>query len=183
MAKRGRKSKAGKRTKSGQLSRAKPVTPLFDHGTERAQAMQVFYGQDGADAIGRAYRSGFLGTGAEAKAKLDTARRIAGAYWQAYSTGRITCTLGDRTGGSVVDLDHEKIKRREQWLNEVLRYVERMGARSQFDQLVVDVNPDCGPPWLDRLIYAKRTGEQQDIADLRALRAALDPLEVLANGT
>lgn len=178
MGRAGRRRKQGKRTKSGRLSRAGAITP-FDHGTERAQAMQALYGNDGTDAIGRAYRAGLLGDGSEAKALLDTARSIAKAYWQAYETGAIRCTLADRSSGSVVDLDHEKIRRREEWLNGCLNDVRRMGVRRQFDQLVIDVNPDHGPAWLDRLIYAERQGDNGDIADRAAMRAALDALETL----
>lgn len=179
MARAGRKRKAGTRTKSGQLSRA--GIPSFDRGTERTQAMQALYGQDGCDAIGRAYRSGLLGEGSSAKALLDMARAISNAYWQAYATGAYRCPLGDRTFGSVVDLDHEKIKRREEWLSECLDYIRRMGPQvdKAFRQLVIDVNPDCGPSWLDRLCYAERTRKDADIADSRALRAALDGLEML----
>lgn len=177
-----RKRKAGKRTASGRLSRAAAAT--FDKGTERAQAMQVLYGQDGADAIGRAYRAGFLGQGSDAKAMLDTARSIANAYWQAYETGRITCTLADRTHGTVIDIDHAKVKRREEWLEDCLRMVNRMGhdVRRAFDQLVIDVNPDSGPKWLDNLLWADRHRKPQDPADIAVLRRALDPLDILANG-
>jgi hypothetical protein len=184
MGKAGRKRKHGKRTPSGRLSRAKPVTPAFDRGTERAQAMQALYGPDGADAIGRAYRAGLLGEGAEAKAMLDTARQIANAYWQAYETGRYQCTLGDKTGGGVATLDHEKAKRREQWLAHVLDFVNHMGrdVRRAFDALVVDVHPDHGPPFLDNLIYAKRRRMPPATADLAQFRRAMDALELLAEG-
>ena len=188
MAKPGRKRKQGKRTPSGRLSRAGVPPVTFDRGTDRAQAMQVLYGPDGADAIGRAYRAGLLANlhheGDKAKAMLDTARKIANAYWQAYETGRYQCTLGDKSGGSVAILDHERIKRREQWLEEVLAFVNGMGrdVRRAFDQLVIDVHPDHGPTWLDAIIYAKRTGKPVDPRCEGLLRRALDPLELLANG-
>lgn len=182
MGKAGRKRKAGRRTPSGRLSRAAP--PLFDRGTERAQAMQALYGPDGADAIGRAYRAGLLGEGAEAKAMLDTARKIAGAYWQAYETGRYQCTLGDKTGGSVVELDHQRIKRREEWLEEVLAFVNGMGrgVRRAFDQLVIDVHPDSGPSWLDSAVWAKKHHKPIPPECASVLQRALDPLNILANG-
>lgn len=182
MGRAGRKRKQGvKRTRSGAISRA-GLAPIYDKGSERAQAMQVLYGQDGCDAIGRAYRAGFLGSGSKGKAMLDTARKIANAYWQAYETGSITCTLGDRTFGSVASLDHERIKRREQELAETLRFIDRMGrdTRRAFDQLVIDVNPDSGPAWLDRLLYANRANQRADPADMCQLRKALDPLDILA---
>jgi hypothetical protein len=184
MSARGRKKKPGKRTPSGRLSRAAIPPVTFDKGTERAQAMQVLYGPDGADAIGRAYRAGLLGQGAEAKAMLDTARKIANAYWQAYETGRYQCTLGDKTGGGVASLDHQRIKRREEWLEDVLRFVNGMGqsVRRAFDQLVIDVHPDNGPNWLDAALWAKKRGEPMPAHCAEALQRALDPLDILANG-
>jgi hypothetical protein len=183
MARTGRKSKPGKRVNGGRHSRAGQA-PSFDKGTERTQAMQSLYGSDSCDAIGRAYRAGLLGTGNEAKVLLDTARRISNAYWQAYATGSYTCPLGERTFGSVVDLDHERIKRREQWLGDSLGFVRGMGPQVDraFRQLVVDVNPDCGPSWLDRLCWASRQGLSLPASnpDAKSLRAALDALEQLA---
>lgn len=180
MARPGRKRKSGNRTDSGRLSRA-GLGP--DRGTERTQAIQALYGPDGADAIGRAYRAGLLGEGSEAKALLDTARRISNSYWQAYATGTYTCPLADRTHGSVIDLDHEKIKRREQWLNECLTLTRRMGPQTDraFRQLVVDVNPDQGPPWLDRLCWAAQRSDQPASPDSNTLSAALVALGALAS--
>lgn len=174
----GRKRKAGARTASGRLSRA-GVGP--DRGTDRAQAIQALYGTDGCDAIGRAYRAGLLGEGQEAKALLDTARRISGAYWQAYATGTYTCPLADRTHGSVVELDHERIKRRELWLNDCLVLARRQGpdVDRAFRQLCIDVNPDQGPPWLDRLCWAAQRNQTATITDHKALIAALDALSAL----
>jgi hypothetical protein len=138
--------------------------------------MQSLYGPDGSDAIGRAYRAGLLGEGSDAKALLDTARRIAAAYWQAYSTGSYTCPLGNRTHGGVADLDHERIKRREEWLRDCLAKVKH---RTQFDALVIDVNPDSGPEYLDRIIYAKRTSTRPDEMDAQRLRFAIKALAQL----
>ena len=183
MAKRGRKRKAGRREPNGRLSRAKNPVPVYDKGTERTQAMQVLYGSDGCDAIGRAYRAGFLGSGSEAKAILDTARGVSNAYWQAYENGRYQCTLADRQSGSVVELDSERIRRKEEWLADTLSLVNSMGhdVRKAFDQLVIDVNPDWGPHWRDQLLWADQHGKPQDIGHIATLRKALDPLSILAN--
>jgi len=155
MAKAGRKRKQGRRTASGQLSRA--GIPSYDKGNERAQAMQALYGQDGCDAIGRAYRAGLLGEGNEAKALLDLARALSNAYWATYASGKITCSIGDKTGGAVVDIDDARTLKREKWLNACLAHVGSMGDRYRlaFDQLVIDINPDCGPQWLDRIITGR----------------------------
>lgn len=171
----GRPRKAGARNKSGRLVVA------IDKGTEHAQAMKALYGEDGCDAIGRAYRAGLLGDGSEAKAVLDTARAIAGAYWAAYETGRYACPLGDRTHGNVAQIDSQKAKAREQWLNGCLDTANRMGrdVRRAFDQLVIDVNPDSGPRWLDELIHSKRAKYPAPLAAKSQLRRALDALDAL----
>jgi hypothetical protein len=176
MARQGRPRKAGKR----KYGRPIPAQ-TFDRGTERAQIVRAFYGTDCTDAIGRAYRAGLLGTGDEAKNLLDTGRRVANAYWRHLSTGfAIRCPLGDSNGGSVILLDQEREKRREDWLRNQLRAVETMGARRQFDQLVIDVHPDEGPVWLNRLIEYKRAGTPGRVDDVAALHRALNALAMLA---
>lgn len=171
-----RKRKPGKRTKCGRL------VVLRDYGTERVQAMQALYGADGADAIGRAYRAGLLGEGQDAKALLDTARRLSNAYWRAYEQAPYTCTLSDRSGGSCGQIDHDRVRRQEEWLADSLRFVDRMGAdvRRAFDQFVIDPNPDSGPVWMDRLLWEAQRNKPHALGDTQALRKALDALEHLA---
>lgn len=180
----GRKRKAGQRTKSGRLSRAGLIP--YDRGTERAQAMRALYGDNWSDPIGRAFEAKLLGQGSDAKAMLDFARSLHAAYWRAYMVGPIRCTLGASTSkqtGDVIDFDAVKTRRREEWLNQSLAFVSRMGVRRQFDQLVLDVNPDHGPDWLDRIIYDERARKATaSTADHAKLRAALDALEILATG-
>lgn len=181
MAKRGRPKKSGKRTKSGRLSRS--IAATYDRGTEHAQAIQALYGQDGCDAIGRAYQSGLLGDGQDAKAMLDTARRIAKAYWSAYEIGGYFNPLADRTGGGNAPMCPEKAREREEWLNRSLDSLNRLGRlqRRYFDALVIDVHPDHGPTWLDALTFAHRTPRAMiDPADASALELALEGLAMLA---
>ena len=183
MGKAGRKRKPGRRTKAGRLSRA--GAPRYDKGTDHAQAMQALYGQDGCDAIGRAFRSGLLGEGSEAKALLDTARNLSNAYWSAYQTGGFVSPLAGHipASGNIAHLDHERIKRREVWVRDSMAFVRDLGPEVDraFRQIVIDVNPDHGPLWLDRLCYASRTRHvEAEQSDERALRAALDALEALA---
>lgn len=168
-----RPRKAGKRTKSGRLSR---VPSNFDKGTEHAQAMTALYGPDGCDAIGRAYQAGLLGQGNDAKALLDMARKVSRLYWRAYETGAVKSCIADSNFGAIVDIDHARVKQQEEWLSESLRIVNSMGrqVRRSFDQLVVDVNPDSGPAWVDALLSRKATD-----ADRAKLREALDGLEAL----
>jgi hypothetical protein len=143
--------------------------------------MQALYGPDGCDAIGRAYRAGLLGEGNEAKALLDTARAISGAYWVAFEQGRYQCALGDRTHGNVEQIDQAKVKRREEWLTECLNVVNRMGrdVRRAFDQLVIDVHPDHGPTWLDTAIWHEHRKLPAPLVVKAQMRRALDALEVL----
>lgn len=167
MGKAGRKRKPGKRTPSGQLSRA---GKLYDKGTERAEWKQSVYGADGSDALGRAYVMGLLGE--HGQTLLATGRAIARAYWPIFGTGRIGCTLGGVTGGG-----GEGSKAQEEWLTAQLRIVDAMGIeyRRAFDALVIDVNPDEGPVWLDRLI-----AKQFKQADSENLHRAIYALHKLA---
>jgi hypothetical protein len=168
-----RPKKVGKRTKSGRLSRARVN---FDKGNERAQAMTALYGPDGCDAIGRAFQAGLLGKGNDAKALLDMARKVSRLYWRAYATGAVRSCIGDRNFGTIVDIDHARVKAGEEWLAESLRLINSMGrnVRRSFDQLVIDVNPDCGPSWVDALLARKAGQLERD-----KLREALDGLEAL----
>lgn len=175
MGRAGRPRKAGKRYDNGKLVYEPKRIPPND----KAALAQAMFGQNGTDAIGRAYEAGLLGTGNEAKQLLDAARKIAKLYWRAYQVGPIRCALSDSAGGSLDEPDHERIKRQEAWLSDVLRAVDRMGVRTHFDALVIDLNPDAGPSWLDRLIWCsqhKRPGANDDYAKLIA---ALDGLAMV----
>lgn len=186
MARAGRKRKQGKRTQSGQLSRA--GVQKYDKGTDRAQVMQALYGENWCDSIGRAFEAGLLGTrddprGTDAKAMLDFAREVHSVYWRAYAVGGFASCLGAnevRSGAGVVLLDTEREKRRERWLNAVMDDVNAMGVRRWFDNLVIDINPDSGPDWLDRIIYARRTQAVPAPSDMHKFQAAFDALENLA---
>lgn len=140
---RGRPRKSGPREPSGKLART------FDKGTDRAQAMTERFGQDGCDAIGRAYRIGLLGEGQDAKAMLDTARGLASAYQQFYGVGGITSPIADKQTGSR-EGDQDRAQKRREWLDACLREVKRY--RPAFDQLCLHSNPDSGPEWLERII-------------------------------
>ena len=181
---RGRPSKSGKRTKSGRL-KERPVT--FDRGTQRTQDKFSVYGADGSDAIGRAYVMGLLGdNGLELR---NLARKIHRAYWPMLQVGREKSCLGLDVNGMAVNdnlLDPEEREykiRREKRLTETLRSVERMGRqhRKAFDDLVVEINPDSGPLWLDAMIWAKEHGREPDPAHTQALERAIAALEHIAD--
>lgn len=183
MAKRGRPRKKGPRTASGRLSRA---APIFDKGTDKAQAKQAQFGTQGCDAIGRAYMAGLLGQrdSDTAKAMLDTARKLAKQYRRAYENAPYQPAIADKTGGSIAVIDHERIKRQEQELSEAIKFVSSMGrnVRQAFDSLVLEEHPDHGPAWVDELIWAKAHGREPSLAAKSLLSLALDPLDILANG-
>lgn len=183
----GRKRKKGKRTPSGQLSRAKPRAVTYDKGTDRAQMKFSVYGADGSDAIGRAYQSELLGQdGLELR---NLARKVFRAYWPMLSVGREKSCLGLDVNGQAVNDDllpaeerQYKIDR-ERKLTQTLRQIDLMGpqARKAFDQLCIDIHPDCGPSWLDAIIYARKKGMEPDIAHRRNLDMALRALREISN--
>lgn len=179
-AKAGRKRKDGARTSSGRLSRAKDQT--FDRGSDITRDKASVYGTDGSDAIGRAYVTGLLGP--DGLNLRNVARSVFHAYWPMYAVGRETCAIGDKSGAANDDelLDQTILDRkiaREAWLNQTLRTVDRMGIdhRRAFDQLVVNINPDCGPSWLDALIWHKHERTPPPASYTRTLRMALEALE------
>lgn len=170
----GRKRKNGKRTKSGQLSRAGQCKIV--KGNDRAVMMTELYGTNGSDAIGRAYERGLFGSGQDAKAMLDTGRAIHRAYWSWYANGPTRCTLADRSGSAptaTTPEDIERERRQEGWLNAMLDTAGKGGTpcRTLFDELVIDINPDAGPAWLDRIIDRKPMAD-----DWGRLSCALDTL-------
>ena len=160
---RGRKRKSGARTKSGQLSRAGKPRIKVERGNDRAAKAWDIYKGNGSDAIGRAYERGLLGKGADAKTMLDTARSVSRIYWKWYNNGPTRCTLADRTGGAAPEGDDQREARQEKWLNTMLNIAGPMGLerRKCFDALVIDIHPDSGPDWLDRLLANKPTNSDQ----------------------
>lgn len=187
MAKRGRPKKMGKRTPSGQLSRAKPREVVFDQGTKRTQDKTSVYGADGSDAIGRAYVMGLLGDNAQELKAL--ARKVWRAYWPMMQVGREKSCLGLDVHGmaandDLLDRDERQHKiDRERKLTDTLRMLDRMGNqyRRAFDQLVIDINPDCGPDWLDALIWCKKHNRPATLAHEQTLARAIKALEAVAN--
>ena len=184
---RGRKKKQGKRTPSGQLSRAQPKAVTFDKGSDRTQLKFSVYGSDGSDAIGRAYVMGLLGdNGLELR---NLARKIHRAYWPMFAVGREKSCLGLDINGQAVndnllDADERAYKiNRERKLTDTLRSVQRMGHQHKqaFSDLCIEIMPDCGPKWLDALIWAKEHRVPPDPAHTQALARAIEALEAVAN--
>lgn len=165
MARTGRPRKPGPRDKRGRLIRK------VDAGTKRAQKAREAFGLNCADALGRAYASGLLGTDTTAKAMLDTGRSMSAAYQYRYGVGRIRCPLGGPTGGGQEDPFRAMLL--ADWLDARLSAVARKGksVRAAFDDLVIVEHADAGPPWLDRILAG-----DANVADMARLADALDGL-------
>lgn len=169
----GRARKMGKRTAKGRLSRAKDA--VFDRGSDRAQERKAQFHGHGYDAVGRAFEAGLLGRDAgrptaRAKMLMDLAQQLFRRYWRHFGIGPVGCTLGRaETGGGKganeagID-DGVNDAEQEAWLLRMLAMVPRR-ERRVFYELVIDINPDTGPIWLDRLIAVKA-------ANLAAAQAA-----------
>ena len=176
----GRKRKSCRREPNGKPSRKGIPRLTIDKGTERLQMKQEDFGTEGADAIGRAFMAGLLGE--DGGILKDHARKLFSAYWPMMEVGRYNCTLNDRSGGSNDNFDPEAVKLREKWLNKQLATADKMGRtqRKVFDQLVIDMNPDSGPSWLDSLIWHKAHGRSFPRSDQTALDMAVGVLRKLA---
>lgn len=179
----GRPRKSGAR-KNGRL------VPAFanDRGTPERQTMRALLRDpiQGADAIGRAYVFGLLGTGDYATDRLNAARSLAKKWhWFAggHAGGRLDDSIGNllpRDGGEPSDPVRDQI--REDALLDALDMVKAAGGhdcRRAFDHLVIDLNPDCGPPWLDRVIDCERSSRAPTESDGNMLRLALKGLDAI----
>lgn len=156
---------------------------IFDKGSEHTELKFSVYGPDGSDAIGRAYVMGLLGpNGLELR---NLARKVHRAYWPMFAVGREKSCLGlDINGQAANDdlLDPEEREykiRREKRLTDTTRAVTRMGHQHKdaFDGLCIDIHPDCGPKWLDALIWCKERRVEPDPAHTQALARAIEALE------
>lgn len=184
MAKAGRKRKAGTRTKSGALSRAGVVR--YDQGTDYSRMKVSVYGTDGTDAIGRAFHHGLLGP--DALNLKNAARAVFRAYWPMMGVGAEKSCLGTERGSGghsdgIIDLDtRDRQIAREKWLTDTLRMIDRMGRdhRRAFDGLCIDINPDCGPSWMDSIIWHKTHERDVPLGDAAKLRKALEVLAIIA---
>jgi hypothetical protein len=137
---------------------------------------------DTCDALGRAYCAGLLGGGDQAQRRLLAGRKIASQYWRVYgfSTPDSLARFQPQHGAGPINPDQERI--REDTLNDGLSLARSRGrdvARA-FDQLVVDLNPDQGPAWLDRIVYAHRCKKTAAEPDTNMLRLAIEGLDQIA---
>lgn len=177
----------GNRSKSGRLRNREPRIVTACEGVLRRQAIYAKPANDDKgpdmsqtyDAIGRAWSAGLLGQGDRAKELLDGGRKIAARYWAVFGFGTPDSLARFQPSDSKGPSDPEREKRQADWLNGCLSRVAGLGRghRVAFDALVIDMNPDSGPHFLDALIFAKRTGRSHDSRDLAMLDHALAALE------
>lgn len=138
---------------------------------------------DTCDPIGRAYCAGLLGKGDRAEQLLIAGRKVHSQYWRHYGMPQAPDSLArwqPRIGGGVPDPERDRII--EQALNDALDLVRARGrqVRWAFDQLVIDMQPDSGPQWLDAIVWAHRHGRQAAEKDYGVLRLAIEGLDAIA---
>jgi hypothetical protein len=162
MARKGRPRKAGDRNKSGRLKALEMVKC-----SAQAKRRKDLYGQDGWDALGRAYVMGLLGEGEEAKDRLKAGRRYASLYRRFYARG-YRCALNDSPRGSdLIETTPEMIAFAVQDRADLDRdtaIVVALGVSPYFDQLVDQHNlhSDMGPSWLDTLLEDEIANRARD---------------------
>ena len=175
----------GLRTASGRKRNRAPLRVAACDGIIRRREM---YGapandMDTHDALGRAWQAGLLHNDRQrAKVLLDAGRKIAAQYWRVYGfpTPDSLARFQPQDARGIMDPAKEKI--REDALNDALEIVGKRGrvVRKYFDELVIDMNPDAGPRWLDRIIFAHRRRERAAEQDYAWLKLAIEGLETVA---
>lgn len=137
---------------------------------------------DTCDALGRAYCAGLLGSGQRAQDLLLAGRKIAAQYWRAFGflTPDSLARFQPQQPSGTPDPAKDKI--REDALNDALGMVRARGhlVRRAFDQLVIDLNPDLGPAWLDQIVWAHKHGKRAGERDYHMLSLAKEGLEAVA---
>lgn len=186
MGRAGRKRKSGTREANGRIKRA-PRAISYDRGTNTTQAKHSVYGTDGSDAIGRAYVAGLLGE--DGLNLRNAGRAIFHAYWPMFGVGAERSCLGDQSGGGMIhdpiDMDErQRMIDRERRLTETLAMIDALDktlrTRRAFDQLCININPDCGPSFLDSIIWHKTRGKQPPVEHEQSLALAIKALTLIA---
>lgn len=137
---------------------------------------------DTCDALGRAYCAGLLGAGERADRRLQAGRKIAAQYWRVLGFPTPDSLARFQPQQPSMPLDPKTERIREDALTTALDMVRARGrdVRKFFDQLVIDPNPDQGPPWLDAMVGAHRERRAASERDTTALGLAMEGLDVLA---
>lgn len=172
----GRKRKAGKRTESGQLSRAgisKIVKP-----SEWVDAMRARYGDHYSSPIGRAFAAGLLGDGTEANERYHTARKFASLHRRVFGGDVYRCALNQSPRGANDQPLTDKDVADQEWLIEAMGKLDCSGCRPFFDQLISRQFTDYGPSWLDRLLATAH----KDKRDMIVMDAAVKAIDTIVSG-
>lgn len=194
MARAGRKRKAGERHDCGRLkvvrdygcdgvrrrmeAYGRPPSPANDDPTQRREDHSQTH-----DAIGRAYSSDLLDRNIDRARDLMTgARKIAAQYWRVYGFGSGDSLAKFQPSGGYGIADPVRDKIREDALNIALAAVSKKGrpVRAAFDELIIEMNPDHGPAWLDRIIASRRGGPSANRSDWEKLDLAITGLREVA---
>ena len=169
MARKRKRGDKRKRTASGQLSRAGQRTQPSEWVQEQRERFGDHYGS----ALGRAFITGHLGEGSEAKARLDAGNLFTMRYARVFGTQEYTCPLDDSVGGAA-RFDDDRAREERRRVLDTIADLDRAGLRPWLDQLLSRQYTDTGPYWLDKLIAG--TGND---GHLRILAAAVRGLDVL----
>lgn len=180
----GRKRKDGKRTAAGRLSRSlEALEARYDKGSDWAKARQERFGSDYNSAIGRAFASGLLGEGNDAKDRYDKARKFISLYRAVIGRDRYRCALNQAPRGmDDIPANDERDSLNQDWLLVNMARIDETGCRPFFDQITSHLFTDYGPQWLDRLLDTKPGDRRDTIVLDAALRAidAIGPVDELA---
>jgi hypothetical protein len=154
---------------------ARAETPESAKPSEWVKTRFDRFGSHYCWALGRAYASGLLGEGNEAKDRLDSANKFVTLYQRYYGGMAYSCPL-DQTPRSnyVSEYDHERQTAEKEWLKAAMQALEASGGMLFFEQLISRLYIDSGPAWLDRLLTGPR-----DPRDLMVLKAALVGMDAI----
>lgn len=174
----------GTRSASGRLRERAPKLVAANDGVQRRHALYRVPANDTEtfDAIGRAFTAGLLGSGERARDLMNAGRKIAWQYWRIYGFISPDSLARFQPSQPCTPMTPEREKIIEDALNDALDMVRARGhdVRRAFDMLVVDINPDQGPPWLDQIVWANAHKKSAREADLNMLRLAIEGLEAIA---
>ncbi|HEX7854461.1 MAG TPA: hypothetical protein VF503_12270 [Sphingobium sp.] len=187
----GTRSASGRKRRRAEEERVEPSMGVM---RKRAAYGGMGSPEDCCDALGRAHLSGLIlahvvanlpdqaDPAAAAKEMLRVGRDVAWKYWRIYGFHTANALARFQPEGPSRRLDPLEEKALEDRLNNALDRVGRMGhqTRRDFDGLVIDLNPDHGPQWLDDVIFSHRAKRQAEPRDLGRLNRAMEALAALA---